>query len=312
MACDKLIEKHIGGMTVDIRVLRYFLAVATEESINGAANYLYVSQPTLSRQLMDLEEELGAKLFIRGNRKITLTNEGLYLRNRAQEIIDLFDKTETEFHASGEMIAGDIFIGGGETEAMRIIAKLTGRLQAEYPGIKIHIFSGNADEVTERLDKGLLDFGILIEPADVSKYEYLRLPHREIWGLLMRKDSPLSNKDSISSSDLVGLPIITSRQSLVKNQITGWLGKDSGELNIVATYNLLFNASLLVEEGVGYALCIAGLINSTGDSKLCFKPLSPVLDADLDIVWKKYQVFSSAAGLFLKWLEAEFINPTIL
>lgn len=291
---------------MDIRVLRYFLAVAQEESINGAANYLHVSQPTLSRQLMDLETELNAQLFTRGNRKITLTDEGLFLRKRAQEIVDLFDKTEAGFHTPGEMITGDIYIGGGETEATRLIAKIAGRIQAEYPGIKFHIFSGNADDVTERIDKGLLDFGILIEPANVSKYDFIRLPHKEVWGLLMRKDSPLAAKEKIIPADVAGLPLITSRQSLVKNEIAGWLGRGFEELNVVATYNLLFNATLLVEEGVGYALCIAGLINTSGDSELCFRPLSPALEANLDIVWKKYQVFSSAAALFLKRMQAEF------
>ncbi len=291
---------------MDIRVLRYFLAVAREETIVGAANLLHISQPTLSRQLLDLEKELGAQLFVRGKRKINLTDEGLFLRKRAQEIVELFDKTEAQFHALGETITGDICIGGGETEATRLIAKIAMELSAENPGIKYHIFSGNADDVTERIDKGLLDFGILIEPTDVSKYDFIRLPHKEVWGLLMRKDSPLADKEKISPADVVGLPLITSRQSLVKHQMSNWLLQDLEELNIVATYNLLFNASLMVEEGLGYALCIAGLINTSGDSSLCFRPLAPSLEAGLVVVWKKHQAFSNAAALLLKRMQEEF------
>lgn len=294
---------------MDIRVLRYFLAVAREETINGAANYLHVTQPTLSRQLMDLEEELGKKLFLRGNRKITLTEAGLFLRKRAQEIVDLADKTEEEFHAPDEAVSGDIYIGGGETEAMRLIARVAQELQIENPHLRYHLYSGNGDDVTERLDKGLLDFGILIEPVDVSKYEFLRIPEKDTWGVLMRKDSPLASLEHISPSDLVNLPIITSRQTLVFAEFTAWLGRDFQQLNIVATYNLLYNATLLVEEGMGYAVCLDRLINTTGDSSLCFRPLYPPMEVHLDIVWKKYQVFSRAAERFLQRVQESFPHP---
>lgn len=294
---------------MDIRVLRYFLAVAREETINGAANYLHVTQPTLSRQLMDLEEELGKKLFLRGNRKITLTDAGLFLRKRAQEIVDLADKTEEEFHAPDEAVSGDIYIGGGETEAMRLIAQVARKLQTENPHLRYHLYSGNGDDVTERLDKGLLDFGVLIEPVDVSKYEFLRIPEKDTWGVLMRKDSPLSALAQITPSDLVDLPIITSRQTMVFSDFTAWLGRDFEQLNIVATYNLLYNATLLVEEGMGYAVCLDRLINTTGDSSLCFRPLYPRMEVHLDIVWKKYQVFSRAAERFLQRIQESFPHP---
>ena len=186
---------------MEIRVLRYFLAVAREENISRAAEFLHVTQPTLSRQLMDMEEELGAELFIRGKRRITLTEEGMLLRKRASEIIALVDKTEAEFNTSGEIISGDIYIGGGETEAMHIIAKVAKRLQKHDYHVRCHLYSGNADDVTERLDKGLLDFGVLIEPANVKKYDFLRLPGVDIWGLLMRKDSPLAVKKTIAPED---------------------------------------------------------------------------------------------------------------
>lgn len=254
---------------------------------------------------MELEEELKKKLFIRGNRKITLTEDGKYLYKRAQEIVDLINKTESEFDKKDEAISGDIYIGSGETKAMHLIAKTIKKLQYNYPNIRYHIFSGNADDVTERLDKGLLDFGILIEPADIKKYDYLRLPVRDIWGILMRKDSHLANLDSISSENLQNIPLLCSRQTIVKNKISGWLRDDYKKLNIVATYNLIYNASIMVEEGIGYALCLDKLVNTTGDSILCFKPLSPKVESNLDIVWKKYQVFSKTTEIFLEKLQQE-------
>jgi DNA-binding transcriptional LysR family regulator len=292
---------------MELRVLRYFLAVAREQTISGAAEALHVTQPTLSRQLKELEEGLGKKLFIRGNRKVTLTEEGIFLRNRAQEIIDLADKTEADFAASDEIISGDIYIGGGETDAMRLIAKTVKNLQQDYPHINYHLFSGNGDDVAERLDKGLLDFGILIEPADITKYDYLRLPAVDTWGVLMRKNSPLAELDNIKPENLRELPLLCSRQTLVRNEISGWLGDDYEKLNIVMSYNLVYNAALMVEEGVGYALCLDRLVNTTGDSNLCFRPLEPPLRSSLNIVWKKYQVFSKAAEKFLMYLN-ETIN----
>ncbi|UWD48432.1 LysR family transcriptional regulator [Clostridioides difficile] len=290
---------------MELRVLRYFLAVAKEESITSAAQSLNVTQPTLSKQLMELEDELGKKLFLRGNRKITLTEDGLFLRKRAQEIIDLADKTTTDFNNDCDDIRGTVYIGGGETDAMRLIAKTAKKLQKEYPHIRYHLFSGNADDVTERLDKGLLDFGILIEPASMEKYDYIKLPVNDVWGLLMKKDCELAQKRTICPEDLRGIPILTSRQTLVKNVISGWSGQDFETFDIVATYNLVYNASLMVDEGIGYALCLDKLINTTGNSNLCFRPLEPRLEAHLNIVWKKHQVFSKATKIFLNKLQIE-------
>lgn len=298
-----LTRNGMGYFNMEIRVLRYFLTVAREESISGAADYLHVTQPTLSRQIRDLEEELGTKLLIRGNRNVTLTNEGILLRKRAEEIVSLVEKTESEFNTSDGIISGDIYIGGGETDAMRLIARIAKNLHNDYSHVRYHIFSGNADDVTERLDQGLLDFGILIEPADMKKYDYIRLPATDIWGVLMRKDSPLASHNTISPKDLLDLPIISSRQTLVRNEISGWIGKDFEKMNIVATYNLVYNAALLVEEGLGYALCLDKLVNTIGNNNLCFKPLHPKLEASLDVVWKKYQIFSSAAEEFLKRIQ---------
>lgn len=291
---------------MELRVLRYFLTVAQEESISRAAEYLHITQPTLSRQLIELEEELGVKLFTRGKRKIILTNEGLLLRKRAEEITDLVKKTQAELRGSDDFVGGDIYIGGGETHGMSLIGGVIKDLQIEYPGIRVHLFSGNAEDVTERLDKGLLDFGLLIQPTDVAKYQSLHLPAKDIWGVLMRKDSPLADKKSISPMDVWGLPLITSRQRLINGSMAKWMKTDYEKLHIVATYNLIYNASIMVEEGLGYALCLDRLVNTTGNSVLCFRPFEPRLESGLDIVWKKYQVFSKAAELFLERIKRVF------
>ncbi|TKI13463.1 LysR family transcriptional regulator, partial [Bacillus wiedmannii] len=281
---------------------RYFIAVANEESISAAAKQLHLSQPTLSRQLKDLEMELGTDLFIRGNRKISLTEEGKYLLKKAKEIVDLADKTEANLKDSKEMVSGEVYIGAGETEAMHLIAKTLKVLIKDYPNIRFHLYSGNADDIKSKLDSGLLDFGVVIEPTDKQKYEYAQLPAKDTWGVLMCKDSPLSDKQVISPVDLINKPLFISRQATVSNELTGWFGQSIDNLNIVATYNLLYNAALMVEEGIGYALCIDKIINTSGNSKLCFKPLQPKLEANLNIIWKKNQVFSNAAHTFINQL----------
>ncbi|RAN87517.1 LysR family transcriptional regulator [Bacillus sp. SRB_28] len=287
---------------MDIRVLRYFIAVATQENISAAANSLHLSQPTLSRQLNNLEEELGTTLFVRGNRKITLTDEGMFLLERAKEIVDLVEKTEANFNQQSEIISGEIHIGAGETEAMQFIARTIKKVVAHHPGIKFHLYSGNADDITTKLDSGLLDFGIVIEPANKQKYDYLKLPATDVWGVLMRKDSPLAEKAYIHPTDLLNKPLIISRQTAVSNELSGWLGEEIENLNVIGTYNLLYNASLLVKENIGYALCIDKLMNTSEESTLCFRPLSPKLEAGLNILWKKHQTFSSATKIFLTYL----------
>lgn len=290
---------------MDIRVLQYFLAVAREESITKAAKVLHISQPPLSRQLKDLEDELGKQLLIRGNRKITLTEEGLILRKRAEEIIRLAEKTKYEVRTLNNSISGEIYIGGGETEGFRLIAQAAQRLRSAHPRIHFHLFSGNSADVSDRLDNGLLDFGVLIEPADVAKYDFVRLPAKDRWGLLLRRDHPLAKKNGISPEDLQGLPLIVSRQSLAHNELSGWLGKQFESLDIVATYNLLYNAALMAEENVGCVLCLERIIQEYEDSPLRFLPLIPKVEAGLALVWKKYQVFSKAAEEFLTLLNKE-------
>lgn len=291
---------------MELRVLRYFLTVAREENISAAADFLHLTQPTLSRQLMELERELGVTLFRRGKRKITLTEEGMLLRKRAEEITELVQKTQAEILAPEEDVKGDIYIGSAETRVMALLAEIIRELQAEYPKIRVNIFSGNADDVTEKLDKGLLDFGLLIQPCNIAKYESIRLPQKDTWGMLMRGDSPLAAAEAVRPEDLWDAPLLASRQRLVSGEVGEWLGKDFEELNMVASYNLIFNASVMVEEGMGYALCLEGLVNTSGDSPLCFRPLEPRLEASLNIVWKKYQVFSRAAELFLEKLRARY------
>lgn len=295
---------------MEIRLLRYFLAVAQEESISKAAELLHITQPTLSRQLMDLEKELNTKLLIRGkrNKKITLTEDGKLLKSRAQEIIELTNKTESEFLFGDKNISGDIFIGGGETDAIRVIARTIKRLSLEYPNIKYHFYSGNGEDVTEKLNKGLLDFGVFIEPIDKKEYGFIQLPQNDTWGILMRKDSDLAKKEFIEPEDLINIPLFSSRQYLVKNLISGWLGFDFEKLNIIGSYNLLYNASIMVEEGLGYALCIDKLINISGDSKLCFKPLKPKLEAGILVAWNKNQPLSKIAKLFIQKLQEEITD----
>lgn len=295
---------------MEIRLLRYFLAVAQEESISKAADILHITQPTLSRQLMDLEKELNTKLLIRGkrNKKITLTEDGKLLKSRAQEIIELTNKTESEFLFGDKNISGDIFIGGGETDAIRVIARTIKRLSLEYPNIKYHFYSGNGEDVTEKLNKGLLDFGVFIEPIDKKEYGFIQLPQNDTWGILMRKDSDLAKKEFIEPEDLINIPLFSSRQYLVKNLISGWLGFDFEKLNIIGSYNLLYNASVMVEEGLGCALCIDKLINISGDSKLCFKPLKPKLEAGILVAWNKNQPLSKIAKLFIQKLQEEITD----
>lgn len=294
---------------MEFRVLRYFLTVAREGSITKAADFLHVTQPTLSRQLKDLEQELGKKLFIRSNHSIILTDEGILLRKRAEEIVDMVDKLEAEFNSMEETISGDVYIGGGETDAMRQIARIVKDLHISNPNIRYHLYSGNEDDVTERLEKGLLDFGILIEPAELSKYNYINIPAKDVWGVVMRKDSPLATKNTIQAVDLLNVPLICSRQVMKqtysKNEFANWFGEEFDKLNVITTYNLAYNAAIMVEEGIGYAITLDKIVNTSSDSKLCFKPLEPRLESGLNIVWKKHQVFSAAAEMFLKTLQAK-------
>ena len=298
---------------MEIRVLQYFLAIAREQSIIRAAESLHLSQPTLSTQIKNMEEELGKQLLIRGtkgSRKVTLTEEGMILRKRAEEILDLVKKTENEIILSDNVIIGDVYIGAGETDGVRLLARAAGKLKKLYPGIHYHISSGNAVFVREQLDKGLIDFGIIFGTPDPTKYESLKLPAKDVWGVLMPKDSPLAEKEFISPEDLWGQPLLISQQEADGGALVQWMKRSISELDIVMTYNLLFNASLLVEEGLGYAICFDRIINTSGDSRLCFRPLYPTIESEMYMIWKKYQVFSKPAEKFLLMMQ-ENINMVL-
>ncbi len=288
---------------MELRVLQYFLAVTREQSISGAAESLHLSQPTLSRQLKDMEEELGKQLFTRSNRKITLTEEGMILRKRAEEIMELVKKTEDEISLSDESIAGNITVGSGETDGVRFLARAAQAVQKDYPMVHFHIVSGDKASVTEDLDRGLIDFGLLFGEFDTSKYDYLKVPFQDSFGVLMRRDSPLAQKEIITPEDLWDKPLIISRQTILDSSLPTILRCDKEKLNIVATYNLLFNGSLMVDEGMGYAICLDKIINVTGNSNLCFRPLSPKIKESMHVVWKKYQVFTKAAEKYLLQLQ---------
>ena len=245
---------------MEFRVLQYFLTVAREESISRAAEALHLSQPTLSRQLKDLEDELGKTLMIRGNRKITLTEEGMLLKKRAQEIIDLAMKTEAEINQSDVNIAGDVWVGAGEFETMRLVAKTICSLREDYPYITVHILSGNLEDILERLEKGLIDYAVGTGSIDPGRYSNISLPSVHVRGLLMRKDSLLASKATIKPDDMLGIPVIAARNVRGRQVLSEWMGKEFNEvINVVATFNLIYNAALMVEEGLGYAISMVTL-----------------------------------------------------
>ena len=272
---------------------------------------MHVTQPTLSKQMMELEAQLGKQLLIRGKKKITLTEEGAFLRAQAQEMVNLMEKTESAFRADEEIIGGDIYIGCGETPAMEFITELFKEIQTDYPGIHFHIYSGDADAVLERLDKGLLDAGLLLGPMQQEKYDYINIFKSDIYGLLMPRDCSLAEKQTVSIADLYNIPLIFSAQTYAGHQRLEWFGVDYDSLNIVATYNLIYNATFMVEQGMGYAFCLGNLVSTDGNRNLAFRPFSPDLKIDLFIVTKKYQTFSPAAKIFLSYLREKLQKPAI-
>lgn len=284
---------------VETRLLSYFLAVAREGSITRAAESLFLSQSTLSKQMMELEEKLGKQLLIRGKRKVILTEEGAFLRDRAREILVLLENTETALRTQEGNLVGDLSIACGETVAMAQIARWMAGFQRRYPNVKLHTFSGDADAVLERIDKGLADMGLLLGPIRQEKYEYLGLRQKDIYGLLMPADCPLARQESINIDQLKTLPMILADQTFSGHQDLNWFGEDA--LRVVATYNLIYNATFLVEQGVGYALCLDRLVNTQGRN-LTFRPIYPELSVELFLVTKRYQTFSPAAKVFYEQL----------
>lgn len=285
-----------GSDILEIRVLRYLLAVAQEGSVTRAARALHLTQPTLSRQIRELEEELGQTLFSRGGRELSLTREGLLLRQRAEEIVGLAEITEKEFRSLGEKtVSGDLSLGCGESKALSFVTDALKVLQDEHPLIIPHFFSGNGEIVMDRLDKGLLDFAVLMGAENTERYYSLPLPNHDTWGLLMDKDDPMAQKKAITAEDLLDIPLILSSQSLSRDELSGWLGFPMSRLHIAATYTLLFNGSLMVRSGLGYALCFDHIAPSGKDSPFAFRPLT----SPLSLVWKKHQILSAPAEAFL-------------
>lgn len=285
---------------MEIRVLRYFLTVVREEGINRAAEVLHITQPTLSRQLSQLEEEVGVKLFHRGAKRITLTNEGLLLRRRAEEILSLVDRTERELIEQEELIEGRIVIGGGELAAMQVLPEIIENFRRKYPLVTFDIFTGNADLVKDQMEKGLVDIGVLLEPVDIEKFEFIRLKGKERWVVLMRPDDPLAKKETITASDLKDLPLVLPRRTNVQNELSHWFGNTFQEKQILFTSNLTTNGALMVQRGLAYSIVIEGAIPFWDKEKIAFRPLYPELTANSVLAWKKQQPFSLAVTKFIE------------
>ena len=277
---------------MELRTMQYYLAVVREGTISAAAEALHVAQPSLSRQMKELERELGASLFVRGNRRITLTAEGVVLRRRAEEMVRLLQMTEEEISRVKNHVSGPVRIGAGESRSFHYLSRAAANLASEHPDIRFHITSGDTRDLMNELADSLIDFAVIFTDVDHSLYESIPLPAEDSFGVLMKRDSPLAEKEEIRIADLKDLPLIVSRAS--EPLFAGT------RLNIVATYNLVYNASLMVEDGLGYAICFDRLINTTGDSRLCVRPLVPRMENAGNLIWKKYQVFSPAVRLFIQ------------
>ena len=286
---------------MEVRVLRYFIEVVQERNISNAAKRLHISQPTLSRQLMDLQKELGITLFERGHRQIKLTQEGYYLYERAQEITGLVDKTETDLQ-SQNVISGTLDIGAGESAAIHPVMTVIGDIIKKYPDVKINLVSGDSDQIYQRLNNGTLDFGIIMGPEKLLDYHSIRLPQKNIWGILVRKDHPIAEKEKITPEDLKGVPIITSAQSKEQDVFRVWAGSLIDQYNFICQYNLIFNARLLAETGACLALTYKNLINITGTG-LVFRPLTPTVTDQNNLIWNKNRQLSNVAQFFLNRLK---------
>ena len=289
---------------MELRHLRYFLMVAREGTISGAAAALHVSQPSLSRQMQELERDLGVRLFDRGSRRVSLTEPGMRLRRRAEEIVDLVGRTEDEFRLTADTLAGEVRVGGGETPAMGLVADAMAAFVDAYPLVRFSLFSGNAESVGERLDSGRLDFGVFVGHADLSRYEFLQLPARDRWGVFMREGDPLAARDAVTPEDLAGRSLILSEQA--SREMGAWFRRDLADLDVVATYNLLYNAALLARRGMGVVVSLEGIVDTSAGSGLAFRPLEPAISAEVFVAWKRYQAFSPAAEAFLGAVRARW------
>jgi len=287
---------------MELRVLQYFLTVVQEGNITKAADVLHITQPTLSRQLTELESELGTLLFIRGKRTITMTEDGLLFQQRAREIMELAEKSKREFTERSTNLGGYIAVGCTELMATYDLMNLICDFHQKYPNVRFDLFNGYTEDVKEKIDKGLLDIGLLLEPVEISKYNFMRLNRKEIWGVLVRKDDPLAGKDFIKISDIVNLPLIIPKRMVIHNEILNWFGYGTNQLKIVATYSLLSNAVILIEKGMGCALAVKGSVMPESDKGLKFLPIKPERSMEGILIWKKDRVFNPAATLFIQML----------
>lgn len=288
---------------MDLRLLEYFLAVAKTGNITKAAEQLHVTQPTISRQLMELEETMGAPLMIRGKRQITLTDAGVLFQQRAQEIIDLMDKTARDIADQNDLVGGTVSIGCVESCVSRMLPEVLKEFSTLHPKVGYELYSADGDDIREKLDRGELDFGILLEPVEAAKYDYLRLPYWETWGVAMRDDNPLAGKKGISREDILSIPLILPRREIVQDNIASWFNVSRSQLNIFAGHNLVNNAALLVEAGLGCAICVGGAFEIGGGENLCFVPLDPERTTGHVMAWKKNRVFHSAASQFRDYIK---------
>lgn len=284
---------------MEFRVLKYFLAVAQEENISRAADLLHVTQPTLSRQLAELEEELGVKLFLRGNRHITLTEPGILLRRRAEEVLTLIEKIEHEIKEQDGPIDGTISIGTAESAATEILPQFMEIFSKNYPLVSYELFTGNADIIKERIDKGLLDIGLLTEPVEVSRYEFLRLKKKDCWGILASTQSPLAKNETVTIDDLKDVPLMLPRRREVQENLSKWFGANQDSLKIFGIYNLIGNATQLVAHGLCYALALECAVSRYEVSSVCFRPLSPEQYTTSVLVWKRHQPSNEAVKRFI-------------
>ncbi|MBR2208774.1 MAG: LysR family transcriptional regulator [Synergistaceae bacterium] len=284
---------------MELRVLKYFLEIAKDENLTRAAERLYITQPTLTRQLHQLEEELGKKLYTRTNYKIKLTEEGKLLKERAQEFLDLEEKTKADIQGNSENISGVIYIGAGETVGIRFVGKILKKLITQYPKINYRMISADSEGVIEKLDRGLLDFAVFVGKNKIEKYNYITLPDSDRWGVIIQKDSPLAEKEFITPEDLLKIPLLTSYQAIKENEFEGWLGYPQEKLNIIGFHNLVYNASVMARDGLGAVLTIENIIK---EDELKFLPLKPELRARLTFAWRKDAMFSKAAKKFLEYV----------
>lgn len=290
---------------MEIRTLRYFLEAAREENMSKAAERMHISQSALSKQLKGLEEELGKKLFVRHSFSIELTEEGMLLRKRAEDLLSIADKITAEFASMDDIIGGNIYFGCAESYQLRHLAALIKRFKKQCPGFHYHITSGDTEQVTEKLDKGLLDFAVLVERPDYAKYNVVKMPESDRWGLVMPAGCVLAQKDCITFEDLLGLPLFCSGQGWHAD-LPLWCGERINELTLEGSFRLSYNASVFTREGLGYLLTFEHLVNTSSESGLVFRPLYPELTTDMFIIWKKHQVFTPIAERFINELQKEF------